>query len=354
MGAIRGTVPMTEVDSRREGETMSGSGAEQFDAIQVVNEEGRAFGRRTTLTLEDLNPGDVVVRVAYSDVNYKDALAVTGKGKIMRRFPLVAGIDLAGEVVASDDPRFAAGDQVVVTGYGLGEEYDGGYARYARVSGDWLVPLPEGLTLHDAMAIGTAGFTAAMAVQRMEDNGLRPGNGPVAVLGATGGLGSVAVDILAGLGYEVTAITGKPDAADYLRELGATTILDRREVELGTRPLEKATWAGAVDPVGGELLAWLTRTAQPLASIASCGLAGGHELHTTVMPFILRGVNLLGINSVQWPMANRVALWQRLTTNMRPRHLAQITRTIEFDELMDAFEPFMAGTVMGRTVVRVG
>jgi NADPH2:quinone reductase len=326
---------------------------ETFDAIQVVNEEGRAFGRPARLSLDDLNPGDVVLRVLYSDVNYKDALAVTGKGRIMRRFPLVAGIDLAGEVVSSDDPRFASGDQVIATGHGLGEEYDGGYARLARVSGDWLVPLPEGLTLQDAMAIGTAGFTAAMAVQRMEDNGLQPGNGPVAVPGATGGLGSVAVDILAGLGYEVTAITGKPGASDYLRELGAVDIVDRTTLEMGTKPLEKGIWAGAVDPVGGELLAWLTRTALPQASIASCGLAGGHELHTTVMPFILRGVNLLGINSVHWPMDRRLALWQRLTTDMRPRHLQQITRTIPFAELMDAFDAFMDGSVMGRTVVRV-
>jgi acrylyl-CoA reductase (NADPH) len=328
---------------------------ETFDAIQVVNEDGRAFGRLTQLTLDDLNAGEVVVRVQYSDVNFKDALAVTGKGKIMRRFPLVAGIDLAGEVISSDDARFKAGDQVLATGYGLGEEYDGGYARYARVSGDWLVPLPDGLSLHDAMAIGTAGFTAAMAVQRLEDNGLRPGSGPVAVPGATGGVGSVAVDILASLGYEVTAITGKAEehADAYLRELGVANILRRQEIEMGTRPLEKGLWAGAVDPVGGELLAWLTRTTNPLGSIASCGLAGGHELHTTVMPFILRGVNLLGINSVQWPMEKRIALWQRLTGDMRPRHLADITRTIPFSELMDAFEPFMAGTVMGRTVVQI-
>jgi NADPH2:quinone reductase len=326
---------------------------EQFDALQVVNEDGRAFGRMTQLTLDDLNPGAVVVRVRYSDVNFKDALAVTGKGRIMRRFPLVAGIDLAGEVVSSEDARFKAGDEVVITGYGLGEEFDGGYARYARVAGDWLVPLPEGLSLQSAMAIGTAGFTAAMAVQRLEDNGLRPGDGPVAVPGATGGVGSVAVDLLTGRGYEVTAISGKADADDYLRMLGAANILRRQELELGTKPLEKSLWAGAVDPVGGDLLAWLTRTTNPLGSIASCGLAGGHELHTTVMPFILRGVNLLGINSVNWPMDKRRALWQRLTSDMRPRHLDDITRVIAFDELMDAFEPFMAGTVRGRTVVRI-
>jgi NADPH2:quinone reductase len=204
------------------------------------------------------------------------------------------------------------------------------------------------------MAIGTAGFTAAMAVQALEHNGVRPGDGPVAVPGATGGVGSVAIDLLAGLGYEVTAITGKPDADDYLRELGATAILRRQELEMGTRPLEKGLWAGAVDPVGGDMLGWLTRTTQPFGSIASCGLAGGHELHTTVMPFILRGVNLLGINSVYWPMDKRLALWQRLATDLRPRHLARFTRTIPFGELMDAFEPFLAGTVIGRTVVEIG
>lgn len=326
---------------------------ERFRAYQVVEEGGSATGRMTNVAIDDLNPGDVTLRVTHSSINYKDALAATGKGRIMRRFPLVAGIDVAGEVLESSDSRFEAGDKVFATGYGLGEEYDGGFCERARVSGDWLVPLPAGLTLHDAMAIGTAGFTAALAIQRMEDNGLRPENGPVVVSGASGGLGSIAVDILAGLGYEVTAITGKESAHDYLRELGATTILDRNTLEMGTRPLERAQWAGAVDPVGGETLAWLTRTANRHASVASCGLAGGHEFTATVMPFILRGVNILGVDSVSWPMGKRRALWARLTSDMRPRHLEQITRTIPFADLPDAFDAFMDGTVTGRTVVQI-
>jgi acrylyl-CoA reductase (NADPH) len=326
---------------------------ETFQAYQVVQEEGRTVGRMTRLGLDDLNPGNVTLRVTHSSINYKDALAATGKGRIMRRFPLVAGIDVAGVVLESSDPRFTPGDEAFVTGYGIGEEYDGGYCERARVSADWLVPLPEGLTLHDAMAIGTAGFTAALAIQRMEDNGLRPGTGPVVVSGASGGLGSMAVNILAGLGYEVTAITGKEQQHDYLRALGATTILPRQTLEMGTRPLESAQWAGAVDPVGGPMLAWLTRTAMRHASVASCGLAGGHAFEATVMPFILRGVNILGVDSVAWPMDKRRALWQRLTSDMRPRDLARITRAIPFDELPDAFDAFMDGTVTGRTVVRI-
>ncbi len=325
-----------------------------FKAYRVFNEDGRVAGRMTELRLEDLTEGDVVIRAAYSDINYKDALAATGKGRIMRRFPLVAGVDVAGEVVSSSDPRFKEGDQVLITGYGLGEEHDGGYAGLVRASGDWLVPLPPGMSAHDAMAIGTAGFTAALAIERMEVNGLRPDRGPVVVTGATGGVGSVAVDILAGLGYEVAAITGKDQEHDYLRGLGATTVLSRHTLELGQRPLEKARWAGAVDTVGGPLLGWLTRTTDRHGSIASCGLAGGTELQTTVMPFILRGVSLVGVDSVLWPMEGRRKLWERLTGDMRPRHLADYTRTIAFDELPSGFEPFMNGTVRGRTVVRVG
>lgn len=326
---------------------------DRYNAYQVIEENNTATGRMTELTLDDLNPGDVTLRVTHSSINYKDALAATGKGRIMRRFPLVAGIDVAGEVLESTDPRFAAGDQVFATGYGLGEEYDGGFCERARVSADWLVPLPAGMSLHDAMAIGTAGFTAALAIQRMEDNGLRPANGPVAVSGASGGLGSIAVDILSGLGYDVTAITGKSSAHDFLTDLGATTILDRTTLEMGKRPLERSQWAGAVDPVGGDMLSWLTRTSDRHASVASCGLAGGHEFSLTVMPFILRGVNILGVDSVAWPMSKRRALWARLTSDMRPRHLAQITRTIPFADLPTAFDAFMDGTVTGRTVVQI-
>ena len=325
-----------------------------FKAYRVSDEGGRIAGRLTDLRLEDLDPGEVVIRATYSSVNYKDALAATGAGKIMRRFPLVGGIDVAGAVASSADPRFREGDEVLVTGYGLGEEHDGGYAEFVRVPADWVVPLPPGLGARDAMALGTAGFTAALAVQRMEDNGLRPGRGPVAVTGATGGVGSIAVDILAGLGYDVTAITGKDREHDYLRRLGARAVLSRHTLELGTRPLEKGQWAGAVDAVGGDLLAWLTRTAERHGSIASCGLAGGAELHTTVMPFILRGINLLGIDSVAWPMDRRRALWARLAGDMRPRHLAEIARAIPLADLPDAFGQFLEGGSRGRIVVAVG
>ena len=235
----------------------------------------------------------------------------------MRRFPMVGGIDVAGAVHASNDPRYAEGDPVVITGFGLSEDFDGGYSEYVRAPGDWLIRLPDGMSLRDSMAIGTAGFTAALAVDRMELNGQRPDRGPVLVNGATGGVGSFAIDMLAGLGYEVAAFTGKRDRDDYLRALGASRILYRDEAEMGTRPLEKTRWAGAVDNVGGGELAWLTRTMQPEGNIASIGLAGGFKLETTVMPFILRGVNLLGINSVHVARDRRERVWQRLASDSR-------------------------------------
>ena len=232
---------------------------ETFLAYRVHRDDGKTEGRLERITLDDLDEGDVVIRAAWSGINYKDALAATGAGKIMRRFPMVGGIDVAGVVHASNDARYAEGDSVVVTGFGLSEEHDGGYAEYVRASGDWLIPLPDGMSLRDSMAIGTAGFTAALAVDAMELNGQRPDAGPVLVNGATGGVGSFAIDMLGGLGYEVTAFTGKRDQNEYLHALGATDILYRDEVEMGTRPLEKALWAGAVDNVGGDQLAWLTR-----------------------------------------------------------------------------------------------
>ena len=306
------------------------------------------------LTLDDLTPGEVVIRAQYSSINYKDALAATGRGRVLRRFPLVGGIDVAGVVESSTDARFAAGDAVLVTGCGLGEDHDGGYAGRVRVPADWVVPLPHGLTQFEVMAIGTAGFTAALALDRMEQNGQRPGNGPLLVTGATGGVGSLAIDLFSAQGYEVVALTGKPDAEDYLRELGATALLDRRQLEMGTRPLEKAQWGGAVDNAGGDTLAWLTRSVRPWGSIASIGLAGGSELHTTVMPFILRGVNILGITSANCPMQRRRHVWQRLATDLRPRHLDVIVEaTIDFDELPAAFERILSGRHCGRTVVKV-
>ena len=327
---------------------------ERFLALRIHEEQGRIAARLERLTLADLAPGEVVVDVAYSGINYKDALAATGAGKILRRFPLVGGIDLAGTVRASTDGRFSAGDRVLVTGCELSETRDGGYARCARVRADCVIPLPAGLDEYRAMALGTAGFAAALAIQRMEQNGQLPALGPVVVTGATGGVGSLAVDMLAGLGYEVVAVSGKPQADDYLRSIGATRILRRQEIVPGGRPLEAAQFGGAVDNVGGELLAWLTRTVGYGGNIASVGLAGGAELRTTVMPFILRGVSLLGINTSGPPRALRIAIWQRMATDLMPRHLERIvTRVVALDELPDAFPAFLRGEIIGRTVVRI-
>ena len=325
----------------------------RFNAYRIFEESGQVSARLVEVGLDDLDPGEVLIKNSHSSVNYKDALAATGSGKIIRRFPMVGGIDVAGTVAASSDTRFREGDAVLVTGYGMGVEHDGGYAEYSRVPGDWVVPLPPGLNAFDAMAIGTAGFTAALAILRMEQNGLKPANGPVAVTGASGGVGSVAVDILAGLGYEVAAISGKDDQHEYLHRLRAQQGLSRHTLEMGKKPLEKAIWAGAVDPVGGEMLAWLTRTMKPHGSISNCGLTGGIELHTTVMPFILRGVNLLGIDSVQCPMEIRRDVWERLAGNMRLRHLKEMTRTVSFDQLPEIFDALLKGEIRGRVVVKI-
>jgi NADPH2:quinone reductase len=328
---------------------------DRYKAYRIHVDGDVTQGRFESLRLDDLSAGDVVIRVAYSDINYKDALAATGAGKILRCSPLVGGIDLAGTVVTSDDPRHSQGDAVVVTGCGLSETHDGGYAEYARVAGDWVIPIPAGLDARSAMAIGTAGFTAALAVQKMELNGLKPGGGPVVVTGASGGVGSVAIDMLAGRGYEVVAVSGKPEADDYLRALGAARILRRQELDLGKRPLERALWAGAVDNVGGATLAWLTRTVDAGGSIVSVGLAGGPELNTTVMPFILRGIHLLGVSSSSTAREPRLALWQRIAGDLRPRHLAElVTREIAFDALPTVFDEFLRGVVIGRTLVRIG
>jgi acrylyl-CoA reductase (NADPH) len=324
-----------------------------FNAFQVSNATGTVQGRVVDLDISDLTPGDVVIKAAYSSVNYKDALAVAGMGKIIRRFPLVAGIDVAGTVVSSTDKRFVEGDAVLVTGYDLGVAHDGGYAGYARVPADWVVHVSDGLTLRETMALGTAGFTAALAVQRMEQNGLEPGQGAVAVTGATGGVGSVAVSILSKLGYDVTAITGK-DAEPYLRALGASAVLSRHAIDLTPRPLEKATWAGAVDAVGGDLLAWLLRTTNYRGSVAATGLTGGVDVRTTVIPFLLRGINLLGIDSVQCPMEDRKEIWRRLATDMKPAGLDAIVTEIGLDDLPAAFETLRVGNARGRFVVRLG
>ena len=325
-----------------------------FKAFRIHSEGGRIAARYEPVTLDDLAPGEVVIRVGYSDINYKDALAATGAGKILRRYPLVGGIDLAGVVESSSDTRYRPGDAVLVTGCGLSETHDGGYAQFARVPGDWVIPMPQGLDAFTAMALGTAGFTAALAIHRLEQNGQSPTGGPIAVTGASGGVGSIAVDMLAARGYRVVAVSGKAGAAQYLKELGAAEVLNRQDLELGSRPLETARFAGAIDNLGGEVLAWLTRSVDFWGNIASIGMAGSAELKTTVMPFILRGVNLLGINSSATRREWRLAVWKRIATDLRPRHLERIvTRTIGFDELPGAFPAYLDGAVTGRTVVRI-
>ena len=325
---------------------------ETFHAFRVFEEAGKVGGRVVDATLDELSPGEVVIHAAYSSVNYKDALAGTGAGKIIRRFPLVGGIDVSGTVASSTDARFRDGDEVLVTGYDLGVAHDGGYAQVVRVPAEWVVRVPSGLSLFDVMAIGTAGFTAALPVAAMELNGLTPASGPVIVTGATGGVGSVAVQCLAARGYRVTALTGKDREHEFLRSLGATAVLSRNGLQMGTRPLEKSLWAGAVDAVGGDTLAWLTRTMMYDGCIANSGLTGGTDLHTTVLPFILRGVKLLGIDSVMCPAARRQDVWRRLATDMRPNGLKTIATEIGLEQLPDAFATLLKGAARGRFVVR--
>ncbi|HKT80198.1 MAG TPA: oxidoreductase [Vicinamibacterales bacterium] len=324
-----------------------------FNALRIFNDNNTISSRFVQTSLDELSPGDVVIDAEYSSVNYKDALAATGAGKILRKFPLIGGIDVAGTVESSSDSRFRTGDKVVVTGFDLGVAHDGGYSEKVRVPADWIVPLPSGLSTFDAMAIGTAGFTAALSIVEMERNGLTPSRGPVIVTGATGGVGSIGVACLAARGYKVTALTRKDSEHDYLRSLGAADILSAGTLQMGTKPLEKTTWAGAIDPVGGDTLAWLTRTMMQGGTIASSGLTGGVELHTTVMPFILRGVKLLGIDSVACPMDVRTEVWRRLGTDLKPAGLKSIATEIPFQGLPDAFATLLKGGARGRQVVRM-
>lgn len=328
---------------------------ERFRAYRIDQKDGKIEAQFTTLGLDDLADGEVVVKVGYSTINYKDALAATGAGKILRRFPLVGGIDLAGTVVSSEDERFAAGQPVLVNGAGLSETRDGGYAEYARVPAEAVVPIPDGMTALQAMQIGTAGFTAALAIHRMEQNGQDPVLGAIVVTGATGGVGSTAIDMLDGRGYEVVAVTGKAAQADWLQRIGARRVMLRDDIDPGKRPMEKAEWGGAIDSLGGALLTWLTRTTAYGGNIASVGLAAGIALETTVLPFILRAVCLLGINSVDTPRDLRLAVWQRLGGDLKPRHLDLIGhRTVGFDELPGCFKAYLDGKVTGRTVVEIG
>ena len=326
---------------------------ETFRAFRVFEEHGAVAGRVVDLSLDDLSAGAVVIDASHSSVNYKDALAATGAGKIIRSFPLVGGIDVAGTVASTTDQRVRVGQPVLVTGYDLGVAHDGGYSSRVRVPAEWVVPIPEGLTPFDAMAIGTAGFTAALSVADMERNGLTPSSGPVIVTGATGGVGSLAIQMLSGRGYQVTALTGKDSEHEFLRSLGARDILSRTTLQMGTRPLEKAQWAGAVDAVGGDTLAWLTRTMAYNGAIASSGLTGGTDVRTTVLPFILRGVKLLGIDSAMCPAATREQVWRRLAGDLKPAHLAATATEITLDGLPDAFATLLEGAARGRFVVKL-
>jgi acrylyl-CoA reductase (NADPH) len=327
-----------------------------FRALRVHQADKSTRTQIDTITLDDLTPGEVVIRVQWSGINYKDALAVTGKGRIMRAFPRVAGIDLAGVVEQSSAAAYKAGDAVLVTGCNIGELLDGGYAQYARVPAQAVIPLPQGLSAQDAMAIGTAGFTAAFALRRMLENHQAPAMGPIAVTGPTGGVGSIAIDLFKRAGFTVHAVTGKAGKADdYLKALGADEIVSRQALDLGSKPMEKGLWGGAVDNLGGPTLTWLTRTVKPWGNIASIGLAQSHELNTTVMPFILRGVSLLGIHSVECPRAWREDIWRKLSGEWKPRHLARIaTRTVSLEELPAACADLIAGTVTGRILVKIG
>jgi putative YhdH/YhfP family quinone oxidoreductase len=314
--------------------------------------EGGKFGqgRHCEMGRDELDVGDVVVRIAYASVNYKDALTARGKAKIVLKLPLVAGIDLAGKVEDSADARFKAGDEVIVHSFGLGVDHDGGYAELGRFPADWVIPLPKGLSLFEASALGVAGHTAAVAVDLMELNGLTATKGKVLVNGATGGVASIAIDILAQRGYHIVAMTGKAEQGDYLKGLGAKEVIGRNDIRDSGRPLESPLWAGALDSVGGAQMSWLTRSMQKDGVIASFGNAAGAEFAGNVLPFILRGVRLLGTN-VNNPIERKKALWTRLAGDLKPRHLARIGRRIRFAELEQAFDDLLAARIVGRQVV---
>jgi len=328
---------------------------QKFKAYRTFENDKVVASRFVDLSLDELDPGEVVIRTKYSTINYKDALSYNGTGRIMRKYPTNAGIDMAGTVESSSDARWKRGDKVIVHGYDLGVAHDGGYSERVRVPADWVVRRPESMTAFDAMTLGTAGYTAALAVHRMQHDGLAPDKGPVAVTGATGGVGSVATEILAKLGYEVHAFTGKPEEEKYLKGIGAKVVVDRRTIDLGKiRPLDKSTWAGAVDNLGGDLLAWLLSTSRIGGTVAAVGLAADMKLNTSVAPFILRGVSLLGADSANTPMALRQTIWNRLAVEWRPDQVHDQVRTIDFDELPTHFDAYLKGMVRGRTVVRIG
>jgi acrylyl-CoA reductase (NADPH) len=328
---------------------------DNFKAFMVNKTEDDFSALVKTIELEDLPAGEVIIKVAYSSVNYKDGLASIPNGKIVRSYPFIPGIDLAGTVVRSDDSRFKEGDEVIATSYEIGVSHYGGFSEYARIPGDWIVPLPEGLNLREAMVFGTAGFTAALSVHRLEENGLTPEKGKVLVTGATGGVGSVAVAMLAKRGYHVVASTGKEKEHDYLREIGAAEIISREElVGEKVKPLDKQLWAAAVDPVGGKTLSAILSKLDYNGSAAVSGLTGGTDVATTVFPFILRGINLLGIDSVYCPMETRKILWQRMGTDLKPEGLIEtIQNEVTLEELPGVLSSILKGENRGRTIVKI-
>ncbi|MCP5439637.1 MAG: oxidoreductase [Chromatiaceae bacterium] len=322
-----------------------------FKALVLTQEDGKTVSTVKQLGNDDLPDGDVLLAVEYSSLNYKDGLAITGKGKIVRQWPLVPGIDLAGSVLESTSPDYAVGDKVVLTGWSVGEKYWGGYSQRQRVQSQWLVPLPAGMDTRQAMAIGTAGFTAMLCVMTLEEAGVTPDKGPVVVTGATGGVGSIAVAILHKLGYQVTAVSGKPDAEGFLRDLGASEILTRDEMSKPPRPLEGQRWAGAVDTVGSTMLARVIAETHYNGCVAACGLAGGFDLPTTVMPFILRNVSLRGVDSVSCPVERRKQAWQRLVSDLPAQALGEIGQVANLEQLPELAEKITNGAIRGRVIV---
>ena len=325
-----------------------------FKAVRVTQGADKAVAAALVdATIDELGAGEVVIAARFASINYKDALAVTGRGRIMTRFPCIAGIDVAGVVESSTDARFRVGDPVFVNGFGLGVSHDGGFSERVRVPADWVIPVPQGMTLLDVGTMGVAGFTAALAIHLMELNGLAPGGGRVLVNGATGGCGSIGIDMLARRGYEVVALTGKAGARDYLLDLGAAEVLVRGEFEMGKKALEKAQFAGALDSIGGEQLSWLTRSMMENGVIGAFGNAGGADLATSVFPFILRGVRLIGVNS-NAPMVVRQQVWARVATDLRPRHLDRVGFPITLDQVIGHCSRSVEGQVQGRAIVHYG
>ena len=326
----------------------------QFKCFRIDQEDDKIVSGLQSISMDDINPGEITLKTEYSSINYKDALAATGKGKILRTFPLIGGVDVAGEVVESDDPRFSQGDKVIAACSGLSETNDGGYSEYARINSEAAIELPKQMDTRTAMAIGTAGFAAGLAIFKMKLNKQTPEMGPIVVTGATGGVGSIAIDMLSSSGFETTAITRKKTHDEYLKTIGTTNIVCLEEMELGERPLEKAQFGGGIDNVGGDLLSWVLRSTVPEGNVASIGLAADFKLPTNVMPFILRGVNLLGVNSTTLPNAVKQEVWDDIANNMSPQKIDQIvTKEVTLEELPDQFQAFIEGSIVGRVLVKV-